>query len=377
MSETAHQKKLDRLWHALEVARTAPDSGSLLHLSGIFEEDLARFERAWGALEVAERRRLLESLVRMAENDVQMDFTAIFRLAMDDADAQVRVSAIEGLWEDEDVRLIPRLVAHLLEDEVEDVRVASAQCLGHFVLLGELGKIRPRPYAVSCEALVKIYRNPEEPLEVRRRALESLSYAGLPEVLGFIQEAYANPDETMQLSAVFAMGRSADPRWKATVRRRLGHPDPAMRYEAARASGELGDRDAVHDLIDLADDVDAEVQEAALWALGQIGGDLARRTLKHYLEADNEALAAAANEALQELEFFHGDLDTFFGPPDDFVGEGEEAWLPDLRTLSALDDDDVLDDAFEDDFGDEEDDEVDDDDDDDDEDAAGFDEAWD
>ena len=108
--------------------------------------------------------------------------------------------------------------------------------------------------------------------------------------------------------------------------RQLHHPSPAMRYEAARACGELATRDAVPELVELADDVDLEVQEAALWALGQIGGDLARLTLERYLEAESETLRLAADEALQELEFMHGSLDTFFGPPEDLITESDLPW---------------------------------------------------
>ena len=65
-------------------------------------------------------------------------------------------------------------------------------------------------------------------------------------------------------------------------------------------------------LKELAEDVDSEVQEAALWALGQIGGDKARKILMQYCQAECEATREAAEAALDELEFLHGDLSDFF-----------------------------------------------------------------
>ncbi|MGC9357323.1 MAG: HEAT repeat domain-containing protein [Anaerolineae bacterium] len=323
------RKKAEEMWQALEEKAKMPKRQHLPNLSGLMDEDLERFIEVWATLPVEERRQLMETLVEMAEKDFALDFGAILRLGLSDPDASVRARAIDGLWEDEDVRLVPRLASFLREGEAEEVRVAAAKCLAHFVLLGELQKIRPDPFETAYTVLLDTYRDPEASVEVRRRALESLAYAGHSEVTPAIEEAYAHPEETMRVSSIFAMGRSADRRWIETVIEQLHHPSPQMRYEAARAAGELSARKAVRDLVDLAEDVDIEVQQAALWALGQIGGEQARRTLNHYLQSENEALRDAAQEALNELEFLHGDLSRFYGPPEDFVGEGEIPWYED------------------------------------------------
>lgn len=324
--ERTQQQRIAALWQALEQEHQAPQSTEMPYLSDLTVEDATRLAQLWPRLPVAERRRLAESLVQLAEGDFSLDFTTIFRLALHDSDATVRASAIGGLWEDEDTRLIPQLTRLLLEDGSEEVRAVAAQCLGHFVLLGELEKIHPRSFEAACEALLTAHHNPQETLEVRRRALESLAYASLPALPALLQTACAHPEAPLRLSAIFAMGRSADPRWKETVIQELRSPDPAMRYEAARACGELAAGDALHELVELTEDVDSEVQEAALWALGQIGGELARGTLEQHLNSDNEALHEAANAALNELEFLHGDPIHFLGLPEDFVGESDTHW---------------------------------------------------
>lgn len=296
----------------------------LYDLSGLDRAEAMEVEAAWRDLPVRTRREVILTLVEVAENDFEADFGAVFRIALDDPDATVREAAVEGLWEDEDVRLVPRFAAFLREDPAPNVRAAAAASLGRFLLLGELGKIRPLPHQQAYEALLAACRSLQETLEVRRRALEALAYSGEEEVAALISEAYRHPEEKMRVSAVFAMGRSADERWAEYVLRELLSPNPEMRFEAARACGELGLEEAVATLIELVEDVDPEVREAAIWALGQIGGDEARSTLKRCLRSDNEALREAARDALRELEFLHGDLGTLLIPFDFFDEDDEE-----------------------------------------------------
>ncbi len=55
----------------------------------------------------------------------------------------------------------------------------------------------------------------------------------------------------------------------------------------------------------------------AIWALGKIGGTAAREALEEYVESDVEAIALAAEEALDELNLFSDSFDLFdFGDDD-------------------------------------------------------------
>ncbi|MBU0703147.1 MAG: HEAT repeat domain-containing protein [Chloroflexi bacterium] len=299
---------LDTLLDELSESAEIPAQVLLYQLSGLEAEAVARVRAVWPGWPVELRRRLVARLAEMAEADFEVDFGAIFRLGLEDDDGGVRAAAIEGLWEDKDVRLIPPLVLLLREDEVAAVLEAAATSLGRFILLGELGEIRPDPYAVAYEALLTTCRDAEETVGVRRRALESLASAGNEVVAELIREAYAAPDEKVRVSAVFAMGRSADTCWASQVQQELFSPSPELRYEAARACGELQLGEVVPELEELIDDSDLEVQEAALWALGQIGGSRAREVLEYYCDAEDEATRVAAEAALDELEFLHGDL---------------------------------------------------------------------
>ena len=74
-----------------------------------------------------------------------------------------------------------------------------------------------------------------------------------------------------------------------------------MRYEVARACGELGEEEAVPCIIELAADPDVEVQLTAIKALGQIGGTEAKNFLEQCLDEPNEIVQQAAEQALREL----------------------------------------------------------------------------
>ena len=60
----------------------------------------------------------------------------------------------------------------------------------------------------------------------------------------------------------------------------------------------------------------------AIWALGRIGGPVAREALEEYLESDVEAIALAAEEALDELNLFTDSFDLL-----DFEDDDDDDWL--------------------------------------------------
>jgi HEAT repeat protein len=189
------------------------------------------------------------------------------------------------------------------------VRAAAATSLGRFVLLAELEELDERHGRLIRGALLEAINSMEEELEVRRRAVESIAYLGEDCVRDIIAAAYEDRDPLMRVSAVFSMGRSADRHWAAAAQTELASPDPAMRYEAARACGELELKEAVPALIGLLLDPDREVQSSAVAALGQIGGRRARQALERCCRSGDEVLRLVAEDALAELELGEHILD--------------------------------------------------------------------
>lgn len=282
---------------------------ALRAFSDLDGERLAQWRVAWSKLGAERRADLAERLRELAEDDIEVDFRPLFRLALADPEERVRLTAIEGLFEDDHPALIPQLVALLQADPSPTVRAAAAESLGRFMYSAEMDRLPParrdQVYAALMRALLT---SPAESLE-HRRALESLSYVSNEEVDLQIRDAYNSPIDLLRLSAIVAMGRSNNRAYVELVRAELRSVSPAVRREAARASGELEDEDAVADLAELLDDPDQAARFAALDALAAIGGKEARALLEAAAEADDAALAEHAEAALEEFEFWHGDLD--------------------------------------------------------------------
>lgn len=286
-------------------------------LSGLTAAQLGdSFAQAWAKTPTERRRAVTRNLVELAEDNFELDFTAVFKLCLRDPDAQVRVHAIEGLWENRERGLAEILLRMLREDPAELVRAAAARSLGRYTYLIEMGQLDAATAQRVRDGLLAAIHDAAEVLEVRRRAVEASAYiSGDPTVHNIIAAAYADPHPKMKASALFAMGRNCDARWLPTLLAELDSPSPEMRYEAARACGELEDPQAVPYLIPLLDDLDWEVQLAAVQALGRIGGDTAQRALRRCLRRGDEKLAAAAQEALQEFPLGEDHLSFGLGRP--------------------------------------------------------------
>ena len=300
---------------------------ALYALSGLEKTQLEQVKAVWSTLPADRRAAAMQHLVDLGDDSFELDFGALFRLGLHDADAAVRAAAISGLWEDVDPALIAPLLHLLQTDDSEAVRAAAAGTLGHFVYEGELEELDADKVKPIITALKAIYRDASQPIEVRRRALESLGFLSDDDTGDLITQAYHHANDRLKLSAVFAMGRSLDAeRWGSIVVEELAAPDPEMRYEAARAAGELEYAPAVRRLGELLDDVDEEVQLVTVWSLGQIGGEKARQLLIAVLDSDAEHLYEEAEDALAELEFKADNLDfTMF----DFDDEDEDEWVLD------------------------------------------------
>jgi HEAT repeat protein len=289
----------------------------LARLSDLPRAEAMRFDAAWADLTAARRLETVRTMVERAEANIHLNFHAILRECLSDSDEQIRRLAVDGLWEDEKPSLIGRLVTLLTHDPIPDVRAAAATSLGRFVLLGVLGETTEAAAHQAEMALRAAWARAQQPNEVRRRALESLAYCTDPAVCDLIETAYNDDDGQMRRSAVFAMGRSADRRWSKPVLAELESRDPAMRFEATVSAGELGLVAAVQRLVQLMDDVDSSISEAAALALGKIGGRAAKRALEEVLRGSDERLTQAAEEALEELTFNSFDFEERLGDRDE------------------------------------------------------------
>lgn len=281
----------------------------LVALSNLYAQDLNTFRLRWGHASTARRRKVAATLVRLAEDNTQLNYRDVLLCCLDDPDGQVREAAIEGLTDDDSSTLLERLLNLAAGDPSTRVRSQATLALSRFAYLIETTDLLASYREPLLRLLLELYASPQSSLEVRRRALEAVSYlSGAVEVEEAIAQAYGSTERSMRVSAIHAMGHHMANRWRPVIERELGNADSEMRYEAAHASGEMGDPSLVPQLAPLIQDPDPEVAREAIWALGEIGGTEARRLLEACLRRPEAHIREAAEEALHTLLFFEDPL---------------------------------------------------------------------
>ncbi|MBI5290223.1 MAG: HEAT repeat domain-containing protein [Chloroflexi bacterium] len=294
---------LDTLITALQDPEHAPTATSLALLSAMPADDLARFAGAFRSLSIQRRREVIDLLAELAEDNVEFRFDRVFFLGLDDPDVQVRAQSIKALWEYDGDDLARRLIQMLADPEAL-VRGEAAVALGLYLARAELNDTHAAVTGEIEDALRSVYYDEAQLVEVRGRALEALGIRSEEWVHDLIDDAYGSGDRRLAISAVHAMGRSADPDWLPVLFDEMVSEDAEMRYEAAAAAGEMGDEEAVPQLAELIADEDAEVQEAAIAALGQIGGSAAKSVLQSIAtEYEDDRVLDAVTEALATADF--------------------------------------------------------------------------
>lgn len=277
----------------------------LHQFSDMAKDDLTELEKSWLKINSKRRADLLEDLEELAESDTIVCFDDLARLALADPEIPVRVRAVNMLWEAEDRSLIPIFLKMLENDPSTEVRAAVASALGKFVLLGETEEIPQESLENIEDALLVLTAGSDAEL-IRRRALESLGFSHREEVIALIEKEFKSGKKDWLTSALFAMGRSADPRWEKQVLSMLTNTDEDVRYEAVRAAGELELKNAREILLNNIDEGidDFDLRMATIWALSQIGGEGIRERIEDLLEnCQEDEECNYLEEALDNLNF--------------------------------------------------------------------------
>ncbi len=303
----------------------APDGphapGQLMHLSHATGDELQLWRREWPLVEDARRVVVADVMLRAAEADIQIDFDPLFLDMLDDSLPAIRATAIDGLWESHAPSLMDRFTHLLKADLSAEVRARSAAALGRFIQREELGETAEGSTSHVLLALIDAAERESEDVAVRRRATESAGYADQSMVHGLIERMAGEPELELRIGAARAMGHSADERWGRQVDDWLDTEEPALRFEAARAAGELLLAGSLARLALLAAEDEVEIRQQAIWALGEIGGDRAREVLEQLAEEvaeDGEwedALSELIEDAISNAALGDGELDLFSFDP--------------------------------------------------------------
>ena len=318
----------------------------LARFSDLEISEINQLAEIWPKIPAWRRKALLEDVQELGEEDTILSFENLLTFALQDRDPQVRLPALRGLWDYESPRLVPTFLDLLSNDSDVQVRAAAAGGLGHYVYLGEVENL-PKQTLQSIEERLLEAAKGNDQAEVRRSALEALGYSSKDEVGTLIDQAYQSGDREWVASALFAMGRSANERWRSQVKIMLNSQFPALRAEAARAAGELEMGSSIPRLLELLDDPDDQTRLASIWSLSQLGGENARKALerlyKHVDDEDERKFIDSAldnltfNEELQLLPFLDfpeadDEMDDEFDDFTDALDE-ESDWLEELNEL--------------------------------------------
>lgn len=281
----------------------SPNYSQLARLSGLSSKELDQFKMAWISLPRESRREILGRLIELGEENLELSFFEVFQSCLSDDDKDVRTKATIGLWECDD-RVIIRPLIHLLHHDPSDtVRAASATTLGKFATLAQSGKLYFRDRDRLRDSLLGAINREGQDSRVICRSIEAVASLGGTDVDIAIDRAYETGDLEFKQSALFAMGQSSEVKWLPKILHEFIHTNPAIRYEAVTACGLLGDDTTVSNLINLTQDEDTQVQLAAISALGEIGGPLAKQSLLNSIENSNKTVGEAAKGAMANLEF--------------------------------------------------------------------------
>ncbi len=299
MSEITIQQLVDAL---LDESKIFP-ARYMHRLSDLPSEEASEFKKLWPSISPRRRTALLEDLEQLGEADDILSFDDVCRIALKDNLPAVRRLAIRILSGYEAPDLIPAFLDMLENDSSAEVRAAAASAMGIFVYMGEIEEISPRILRRIDDCLLRVTTGSDDKL-VRRRALESLGFSSRDEVYPLIEKAYAMKDVDWLISALFAMGRSSDERWKFQVLSRLDDSRPAVRAEAVGAAGELEIQEATKPLLKMLRDDDDDVRTAAIWSLSQIGGERVAEALEALLEkTEDDDETELIEDALDNLTF--------------------------------------------------------------------------
>lgn len=300
------QEQADFVTALRSVAEQGPIPQAELDALSVLEGgDLDRFREVFEALPADARARLVRGLHGAAEQRLRLDYSAVNRLALGDADAKVRLAGVQCAIEDRSPELFSRLLELVTSDPSVDVREAAAEDLARFALLAELDDLDADSTSRLRTTLFEVIADETQAPRVRQAALAALGY--FSDTLVAERLATGFGDSTLRIGAVRGMGRSADPRWTDRLMPVLGSDDPDLREQAARALGEIEDERAVTPLTEIVDDPVLEVRLAVIQALGHIGGEDAREALLYLAEAAEDEVREAAEAALEELEAAEGD----------------------------------------------------------------------
>lgn len=202
-------------------------------------------------------------------------------------------------------------------NEPEELRERAAISFGPLLEEGDMGDfedprtvpVTKRTYRNIRKTLKEVYGDESVPKAVRRRALEASVRASANWHRDSIRKAYESGDREWMLTAVFAMRwvRGFDER----ILEALNNADPEIHSEAVRAAGAWELAKAWSHVASLVQDpkTPKELLLAAIGAVADLRPAEAPEVLAHLVKSEDEEIAKAAQEAMDEADSYGDDVD--------------------------------------------------------------------
>ena len=228
---------------------------------------------------------------QQAEPRVQQASSAVPALieALADANASVRLAAVQSLGSLEDPRAIAALAKALKEDSDPRVREAAASALA------DIDDARAVPHLVEALRTEKV-------AAVRERVIHALGEIGDESAIEAVASASKDPNVGVRRAVAHALdeldGRQGLPALIAMAR----DTDIEVRRNVASALSDLQSDDAYETLVMMARDADAEVRASAIDGIGELEDARSLNILVAALRDPAAEVRSQAADAIQNID---------------------------------------------------------------------------
>lgn len=290
------------LLYSLVTGTVFPARSDLYFLAELEGSETEELQEFWLLIPVRRRHRIARCCREIARTSPALQFNVFFRHLLTDPDPFVRQMALEGLAIDVDRHAAPAILELLATETHLPVQMAAVRTVGQLLLAGELQSWSRPLRGELLAALLQRWETSQVPLELQCCALESMGYSSDVDAQHTIEDAIVSDLEAVRISALIAMGRSADRSWDSYILEAFDDPLPPVKQAALHAAGQLQLKSFLDICLTIIEyERDQELRREAIRTLSQIGGAIAHRALLSIAVADDPEEEETVTAALRNF----------------------------------------------------------------------------
>lgn len=209
-------------------------------------------------------------------------------LKLQSEDSKDRMLALASLRNVPPAQAAP-LIRQVLDDDNLQIRSMAVFAMGL------------KPDEQTYDLLINILKSDPD-YGIRADAAGALGYLEDPRAFDSLVHAfYEDVDWLVRFSAAVALGNLKDPRAHHVLIEALKSDKVVMQQAAIAAVGEIGDLEALTEILNFAQSDDWLVRQRLAEALGNLPGDKSESALRYLAKDPHPHVSAAANISLQRL----------------------------------------------------------------------------